>query len=69
VLCNDCDLADLRVTAFDPLGSYVEAPISFSHQSDNLVEVVFAQRLAMGIYTLVLETGIMTYKEKLVVKL
>jgi len=66
-LINEVD--DLTVSAFDHLGGKVDAPISLSHQSENLVEVVFTQRLAMGVYTLVLETGLMTYKDKLVVKL
>lgn len=69
VQCNDCNLDDLTVSAFDHLGGKVDPPISLSHQSENLVEVVFTQRLAMGVYTLVLETGLMTYKDKLVVKL
>ena len=67
--CNGCDLTDLKVTAFDHLGAYVEAPISLVHESEEVVEMVFSKRLSKGVYTLVLDTGTMTYIEELIVKL
>jgi len=51
------------------LGAYVEAPISLVHESEEVVEMVFSKRLSKGVYTLVLDTGTMTYIEELIVKL